>query len=167
MKDRQDIGIEQENRVGKPPSPTPSTREVPPTDDELRLIDRLRNADAIGSDGLMLEVMRGRDITKPAVINACMDLIQHQRRMDGTLDQLRKNFAQEQVTRSKSVKDAEDAAGEQIAKLEQKIEALDKASRWHDELLQWRSHNWLYRVLHRGQRPKPAAAAEKQKGTTP
>ena len=160
MKDREDVGIAQEHRIGRPPGLAPSTRDVPPTDEELLFLDRLRNADTIGSDGLMLEVMRGKDITKPAVINACIDLIQYQRRMDAGLEQLRKQFAQEQVLRSQSIKGAEDSAGEQIAELEKKIGQ-------HAEDLRWRSRTWLYRAMHRKQRPAAAGTDTKAKDVKP
>ena len=83
-----DLGMKKEERIGEPPRATPTVKEVPPTDEELKLIDRLRQASAIGRDAFMIAVMSGNDITKPTTINAVLNIIQQQDRHEKGIQQL-------------------------------------------------------------------------------
>ncbi|MBN1774524.1 MAG: hypothetical protein JXB32_24905 [Deltaproteobacteria bacterium] len=141
---KDDVGIAKEERSGKPPSPTPTTREFPPTDAELEFLDRLRKADAIGMDSLLLAVMNGRDVVKPFIVNGLMDLHQHLRRLEQQVNAAAQNNASAQRETKARLEQLEKGVDEEIQKV------IDSA-RFAAEMSKWLSLPWM----QRRKTPKP------------
>ena len=151
---KDDVGIQKEERIGKPPSPTPTTREFPPTDAELELLDRLRKADAIGMDSLLLAVMNGRDVVKPFIVNGLMDLHQHLRRLEQQVNSAAQNNA--------SAQRGTKARPEQLEKgIDDELQRSLDLGKYAADLADWLALPWSKRrKAPRPTRPTPTAAPE-------
>lgn len=163
---KDNIGMSKQEILNRPKAAA-TTREFPPTDDELALIDRLRTADAVGIDSLMLRVVNaGTDVSKPFVINAILDIIQHVRRSEQQIAAGAQNNAA-----------ALRKAGEDLAKLDRMVneetEILDTAvreaaavARYAADLADWLALPW--RKRRKAPRPqRPASGPQENKDGAP
>ncbi len=111
--------VELQKRVGEPPPPT--TRELPPTRDELQLIDRLRKGKAYGRDAYMLEVMLGHKAGTLDYANAMLGVIQHQQGQDAFAQDWSQRLAREQTTIRARYDSLEKSLGEECDELRKTI----------------------------------------------
>ena len=151
--------IKKEERSGGP-RPCPTTREVPPTDEELLFIDRLRKADAIGGEAFMMSVLSGNDITKPTTINAVLDILRHLERLEKRAQATDERLAAQVAHLDGKIRDTEKMVGEEVKGLEAEIQ---KATATIDAVrarLPW----WFRRGKDRVVPPKSEQVAPSEAG---
>lgn len=159
---KDDLGMPREERIGEAPAAVPLTREFPPTDAELELLDKLRRAEHTGIDSLMLAVMNGRDVAKPFVINACLDLIQHVRRLEQQSGAVSQNASRQIATTTERIAKLEKAADEEFEELHRSARDVRKIL---SDTIQWLGLAWPKRTRSSlPKMPEPSAVTKAQVG---
>ncbi len=110
----------------------PTTKELPPTRDELLLIDRLRKGKVYGRDAYLLEVMLGHKAGTLDYANAMLGVIQHQQGQDGFAQDWSQRLAREQTTIRGRFDALEKATSEECTELRTTI--TDATTRTKDHL---------------------------------
>lgn len=170
---KDDLGMPREERIGEAPAAVPLTREFPPTDAELELLDKLRRAEHTGIDSLMLAVMNGRDINKPFVINACLDLIQHVRRLEQQSGAVSQNASRQIATTTERIAKLEKAVDEEFETINKQhienvakiIQRVDDIAKILSDTIQWLGLAWSKRTRSSlPKMPEPSAVTKAQVG---
>ncbi len=167
---KDDLGMSKQEILNRPKAAA-TTREFPPTDDELVLLDRLRAADAVGIDSLMLRVVNaGTDVNKPFVINAILDIIQHVRRAEQQIAAGVQNNSAALRKAAEDLAKLDQAVGKEIEVLEANVEVSVRRStalaHYAADLADWLALPWMKR--RKAPRPqRPAAGPQEKKDGAP